>query len=51
MQDKPQIINYLYGLGGREIDVLDIEKILLELLEVAESEEVPEKFKYVHIRD
>jgi len=37
---KPNIINYIYGLGGRDICMEDIRKVFLELLE--EEEKRPE---------
>lgn len=37
---KPNIINYIYGLGGRDICMEDIRKVFLELLE--EEEKLPE---------
>lgn len=48
---RPQIVNYLYGFGGREIDLKDIESVFNELLEIAESGQAIEELKYIHIRD
>ncbi len=48
---RPQIVNYLYGFGGREIDLKDIESVFNELLEIAESGQAVEELKYIHIRD
>jgi pyruvate ferredoxin oxidoreductase alpha subunit len=46
---KPNIINYIYGLGGRDAGLKDIKKVFLELLEEGDiRSEV--KIKYLGVR-
>ncbi|RLI13946.1 pyruvate ferredoxin oxidoreductase [Candidatus Bathyarchaeota archaeon] len=49
-RERPLLVNYIYGLGGRDISVADFKKVLLETLEVAEKGEVVEHMRYVGLR-
>ena len=48
---RPEIINYIYGLGGRDILIEDIEFIYKELFQVAEKGKKGYTLKYVGVRE
>ena len=49
-RERPLLLNYIYGLGGRDISVADFKKVLMEALEVARTGEVVEHMRYVGLR-
>jgi pyruvate ferredoxin oxidoreductase alpha subunit len=48
---KPKIIEYIYGLGGREIDPDTIESVFLELDSLKSSSKIDEKVRYLGVRE
>ncbi|MCS7250453.1 MAG: pyruvate ferredoxin oxidoreductase [candidate division WOR-3 bacterium] len=49
--ERPIIISYVYGLGGREITPEEIEEVFLELLSLKNKKrENIEKFRYINVR-
>jgi len=50
-EKKPHIINYVYGLGGRDIDVGDIKKVYTTLQEVASTGKVIQRVDYIGLRE
>lgn len=48
-KEKPNIINYIYGLGGRELDIAQIKKVFNELEEVKNN--AGEKVRYLGVRE
>lgn len=48
---NPQIINIIYGLGGRDITVKDLEKIIRKVQDVKESGQIGEKIIYYGVRE
>ncbi len=44
------VVNYIYGLGGRDISPKDIEKVFLELEKVKITGEVPNLPRYIGVR-
>ena len=48
---RPIILNYIYGLGGRDIPPSAVKVIVDELLNVAKTMEVKELVKYVGVRE
>ena len=46
----PQVINYIYGLGGRDTTALQIRKVIEQLARVAKGEEAPEPIQWVGLR-
>ena len=44
------IVNYIYGLGGRDIPVGDIRTVFEDLLETAKTKEVKEPLTYLGVR-
>ena len=47
---KPNIINYIYGLGGRDAGLKDIKKVFLELLDEKDIRSGV-KIKYLGVRE
>lgn len=47
---KPEIVDYIYGLGGREINTDNIEKVFDDL-ESYENNEITEYVKYLGVRE
>ncbi len=46
-----KIINYIYGLGGRDVKVSSIEKVFNELEEIAKTGNVGETYRYLEVRE
>jgi len=49
--NKPFIIDYIYGLGGRDISVEDIEKVYTELKEILKQRKVEILVNYLGVRE
>ena len=47
----PKGINYIYGLGGRDVRVESIRKVFAVLEEIAESGNVGETYRYLEVRE
>ena len=47
----PKGINYIYGLGGRDVRVESIRKVFAALEEIAESGSVGETYRYLEVRE
>ena len=47
----PQMVNYVYGLGGRDINATEIEQIFADLVRVRESGETGELYRYKGLRE
>jgi len=47
----PLLINYVYGLGGRDINATEIESILAELVKIKESGDPGELYRYIGLRE
>lgn len=48
---EPKGINYIYGLGGRDVRVESIRKVFAALEEIAESGNVGETYRYLEVRE
>ena len=47
----PKEINYIYGLGGRDVRVESIEKVFAELETIAETGIVGHTYRYLEVRE
>ena len=47
----PQLINYVYGLGGRDINATEIEGIFAGLVKIKESGDSGELYRYIGLRE
>ncbi|KYK25080.1 pyruvate ferredoxin oxidoreductase [Euryarchaeota archaeon SM23-78] len=50
IKEKPNIIDYIYGLGGRELDLEQIKKVFNELEEVKKGN-LGERVRYLGVRE
>ena len=48
---SPKVINYIYGLGGRDVKADDIEIVYNKLLEIAGKGKVDSVYNYMVVRD
>jgi len=39
LKDRPYLINIVYGLGGRDVKIEDIEKVFARLAKIADTGE------------
>ncbi len=49
--EKPPIVNYIYGLGGRDIKVEELKGVYGNLQRIAETQEVREVVGYLGVRE
>jgi pyruvate ferredoxin oxidoreductase alpha subunit len=50
-QKHPQVVNYIYGLGGRDTSPNQMRKIYEDLQNIMQTEHVDELIKYVGLRE
>ncbi|MEE9191664.1 MAG: pyruvate ferredoxin oxidoreductase, partial [Candidatus Aerophobetes bacterium] len=48
---KPPIVNYIYGLGGRDIKVEELKGIYENLQRIAETQKVGDVVDYLGVRE
>jgi len=49
--DRPLAVNFIYGLGGRDVTTSDIEKVYGDLAEIAASGKAGETYRYLGVRE
>ncbi len=49
--DGIKVVNYIYGLGGRDVKADDIEKVFNDLLEIMKTGDVGETYRYLGVRE
>jgi pyruvate ferredoxin oxidoreductase alpha subunit len=49
--DGIKVVNYIYGLGGRDVKADDIEKVYNELLEIVKTGKTGELYRYLGVRE
>ena len=47
----PKMVNYIYGLGGRDVRVESIQQVFAELEKITASGEVGETYRYLDVRE
>lgn len=47
----PKVINYIYGLGGRDVRSTDIESVYNELFKIVETGSVDSVYNYLGVRE
>ena len=47
---EPKVINYIYGLGGRDVKTDDIETVYNRLSDIASTGNVGEVFNHLGVR-
>lgn len=48
---SPKVINYVYGLGGRDIRVKTMKSVYADLQEVAKADKVENPYRYLGVRE
>lgn len=51
VKNAPKIVNYVYGLGGRDVAINDIEKVYKDLEKISTSENCGELYRYLGVRE
>ncbi|MEA4848072.1 MAG: pyruvate ferredoxin oxidoreductase [Clostridiaceae bacterium] len=49
--DGIKVLNYIYGLGGRDVKADDIEKVYDSLLDIIKTGQIGETYRYVGVRE
>lgn len=49
--DGIKVVNYIYGLGGRDVRADDIEKVFSDLSEIQKTGKVGETYRYLGVRE
>jgi pyruvate ferredoxin oxidoreductase alpha subunit len=49
--DCPRLVSYVYGLGGREIDVSDLERVFVRLARIRQTGKAGEIYQYIGLRE
>ncbi len=50
-EERPKIVNYVYGLGGRDIKVEHFKEVASELEKIAETGKVEKIYSYINLRE
>lgn len=50
LSEKPLAIDYIYGIGGRDVRVVDIEKVFMDLAEIQDKNDTIDKYRYLSLR-
>lgn len=50
-EKRPKIVNYVYGLGGRDIKVEHFKEVASKLTRIAETGKVEEMCGYLNLRE
>ena len=51
LEDKPYAVNYIYGLGGRDITVEDFYDIYQDLFVIYDNDDPGDGYRYIGVRD
>lgn len=50
-KDRPPIVDYIYGLGGRDVNLDHIRKVYSDLAEIAKTGQVAQLVNYLGVRE
>lgn len=51
LEQKPMVVNYVYGLGGRDVKVSDIESVYADLEEIVKTGDIGTGYRYLSVRE
>ena len=51
LEDKPYAVNYIYGLGGRDMTVEDFYDIYQDLFVIYDNDDPGDVYRYIGVRD
>jgi pyruvate ferredoxin oxidoreductase alpha subunit len=49
--DGVKVINYIYGLGGRDVGVYEVKQVYDHLQKIADSGQIDNLYNYLGIRE
>ena len=47
---SPKVVSYIYGIGGRDVKIDDIEKVYTDLEEISQSGKVENAYRYLGLK-
>lgn len=47
----PEVINYVYGIGGRDVAVENITSVFEDLIKIDQTKDAGEKYRYLSLRE
>lgn len=50
LAEKPLAVNYIYGIGGRDVRVESIEKVFNDLVEIKDKGETGQTYRYLDLK-
>jgi pyruvate ferredoxin oxidoreductase alpha subunit len=50
-EKRPKLVNYVYGLGGRDINIEHFNEVAAKIERIAESGKVDEMLGYINLRE
>ena len=45
-----KLINYIYGIGGRDTTVKDIEKVYNDLIDIIKTDNIGNPYRYLGVK-
>ena len=51
LENRPMAVNYVYGLGGRDVTIATFEEIFDDLFAMTETGEVGQVYRHIGVRD
>lgn len=51
MKADCEVINYVYGLGGRDVTVESLKSVYEALMEIEKTGDAGERYRYLSLRD
>ena len=50
-RSQAHAVNYIYGLGGRDVRVEDMEKVFADLKQIVADDDAGETYRYLGVRE
>ncbi|MDW8030126.1 MAG: hypothetical protein RMK94_17245, partial [Armatimonadota bacterium] len=47
----PKVVNYIYGLGGRDLTEEQVEEVFRELFDIAAGKQIEQTWRYIGVRE
>lgn len=51
IENSPKVVGYIYGLGGRDVGLNDIEKVYSDLSDIAKTGKIKKEIDYLGVRE
>lgn len=49
-EERPLLVDYIYGIGGRDVRVEDMESVINDLVEIVDAGKVEKTYRYLGLR-